>query len=181
MATDAGGGVVPVEEAEESFERGALGAGARVLRATFGVDTADVGHMDGVLVVALHAVGHVFFRPEAAQCAVGLDHVVIAGGVPTAGAEAVAERLDGGGRLRSGAMHEDVVDSSHGCCWFLGLVTSFELVVDVDLHAEDTTGVDERLGCEPQYAVGDFTQWRDDEARDGEADTSHQHTDGGEF
>ena len=54
-------------------------------------------------------------------------------------------------------------------------------MVDVDLHAEDTTGVDERLGCEPQYAVGDFTQWRDDEARDGEADTSHQHTDGGEF
>ena len=181
VAADASGGVVPVEEAEEGLERSALGAGSCVLRSAFGVDAADVGHMDGVLVVALHAVGHVFFRPEAAQCAVGLDHVVIAGGVPTAGAEAIAERLDGGGRLRSGAMHEDVVDSSHGCCWFLGLVTSFELVVDVDLHAEDTTGVDERLGCKPQYAVGDFTQWRDDEARDGEADTCHQHTDGGEF
>ena len=99
LAADAGGGVVPVEEAEESFERGALGAGARVLRATLGVDAADVGHMDGVLVVALHTVGHMLFRPEAAQCAVGLDHVVIAGGVPTAGAEAIAERLDGGGRM----------------------------------------------------------------------------------
>ena len=64
VAADAGGGVVPVEEAEESFERGALGAGARVLRSTLGVNTTDVGHMDGVLVVALHAVGHVLFRPE---------------------------------------------------------------------------------------------------------------------
>ncbi|WP_347719860.1 hypothetical protein [uncultured Alloprevotella sp.] len=49
---------------------------------------------------------------------------MVAGGVPTAGAEAVAERLDGGGRLRSGAMHEDVVDSSHGC-WFLEVSDEF--------------------------------------------------------
>ena len=113
-----------MEEAEEGLERGALGAGACVLRAAFGVDAADVGHMDGVLVVALHAIGHVFFRPEAAQCAVGLNPVVIARGVPTAGAEAIAECLDGGGRLRGGAMHEDVVDSSHGC-WFLEVSDEF--------------------------------------------------------
>ena len=54
-----------------------------------------------------------------------------------------------------------------------------ELAVDIHIDAECAARIHEALSGEHQHRVRDFPCRRYDESRDGEADTRHQHSDGG--
>ena len=106
MAEDDGLGVSAMDVCEEAAQRGLLRWRAGVLDmgapyVTGGglvkANSTDVGHMDGVGVVAADAVGGLVLGLEADDFAGGLDDVVVARVAPSDGLPACEERIDGGG------------------------------------------------------------------------------------
>ena len=129
MAEDDGLGVSAMDVGEEGAQRGLLRRRAGVLDMgapyVTGISlvkaySSDVGHMDGVGVVALYAVGGLVLGLEADDCPVGLDDVVVARVLPPDASPALLDGFDGGGGEGGRAVDEDVGDLSlvHDSCFF---------------------------------------------------------------
>ena len=115
VAEDKGLGVSAMDVGEEGAQRGLLRRRAGVFvdfRAVEHSEASDVGYMDGVGVVAFHAVGGLVLGLEADDFSGGLDDVVVARVAPPDSLPAGAERIDGGGGEGGRAVDEDVFDLS---------------------------------------------------------------------
>ena len=100
VAEDEGLGVSALDVGDEGSQRGLLRWRAGILvdlRAVEDSEASDVGHMDGVGVVALYSVRRLLLRLEADDYAGGLDDVVVARVAPPDGLPAGPERIDGSG------------------------------------------------------------------------------------
>ena len=123
VAEDDGLGVAATEFAQDQGKGHYLLQRAGVLvdlRAVEHSEASDVGHMDGVGVVALYAVGGLVLGLEADDCPVGLDDVVVARVLPPDVSPALLDGFDGGGGEGGRAVDEDVGDLSlvHDSCFF---------------------------------------------------------------
>ena len=169
--------------------------------------TADVAHPNAMLVVSYTVSTHLLDATSAFDGAVQEYHVMITDAAEVERRLAMTAVDVGGIEVRpfrrGTAMNDDCINlreilgisgtrilDSVAVSMFFSIVIVIlivgqltldvaELRVDIHIDTECATRIYEALSGEHQHRVGDFARRRHDESRDGEADTSHQHGDGG--